>query len=252
MMSFRKCFPRKFFSRKSARKPPKTVWGRILHFVAKMMIGFTLLTIVLVLPLRFINPFGSMLMLERKIANWNMPEQRSWQDFDQISDNIKMAVIASEDQNFATHWGFDFHAINRAVHYNQQHKNSRKIQGASTITQQVAKNMFLWSARSWIRKGFETWFTIWIELLWSKERTLEIYLNSVEWGEGIFGIEAASRHYFNVSAKQLTPQQASLLAALLPNPLHWRPTDDHVQRKAAWIRVQMANLGGRRYLQQFD
>ncbi|MDF7666785.1 monofunctional biosynthetic peptidoglycan transglycosylase [Orbaceae bacterium ESL0727] len=223
-------------------------WRRLGRLIAHLIIGFIVLSIIAVLLLRFINPFGTMLMLERKITHWDTTQQRIWQDYDHIADNIKIAVIASEDQNFATHFGFDFNAINRAIDDNQKRN---KIRGASTLTQQVAKNIFLWPARSWVRKGLEAWFTLWIELLWSKERILEIYLNSAEWGDGIFGIEAASRHYFNVSANQLTPKQASLLAAMLPNPLHWTPSTPFVQRKAAWIRVQMANLGGKHYLQQF-
>ena len=220
---------------------------RILSICKRVIIGLLLLSFCSIFAMRWLNPLGSMLMLERKISNWNITQQRIWKDWDEISDNIKIAVIASEDQNFSNHWGFDFKAINIAFKYN---KNNKRIHGASTITQQVAKNIFLWPARSWIRKGFESWLTILIELIWPKKRTLEIYLNCVEWGEGIFGIEAASRHYFNVSAKQLTPYQASLLAATLPNPRKWDPAspDDYLQKKAKWIQTQMNNLGGKNYL----
>ena len=229
----------------------KITLRKTLSIIKKIVIGFMLVSVFLILLMRWVNPFCSMLMVERKIAHWNISQQRTWKDWDQISDNIKIAVIAAEDQNFADHWGFDFKAINRALIYNQK---NRKIRGASTITQQVAKNIFLWSSRSWIRKGVESWFTVWIEVIWSKQRTLEIYLNSVEWGEGIFGIEAASRHYFNVSANQLTPYQASLLAATLPNPRKWSPAnpDDKIQKKAEWIRGQMNNLGGKSYLKQLN
>ena len=211
---------------------------KTISIAKKVLIGLMLFSVFLILLMRWVNPWGSMLMVERKIANWNINQQRIWKDWDQISDNIKIAVIAAEDQQFANHWGFDFKAINRALNYN---KNNRKIRGASTITQQVAKNIFLWSSRNWIRKGVESWFTVWIELIWSKQRTLEIYLNSVEWGEGIFGIEAASRHYFGVSAKQLTKEQASLLAAILPNPRKWSPVNPNIltQKKAKWILGQM-------------
>ena len=227
----------------------KLTLRKTLSIITKIVIGFMLVSVFIILLMRWVNPFGSMLMVERKIAHWNITQQRTWKDWDQISDNIKIAVIAAEDQNFADHWGFDFKAINRALIYNQK---NRKIRGASTITQQVAKNIFLWPSRSWIRKGIESWFTVWIELIWSKQRTLEIYLNSVEWGEGIFGIEAASRHYFNVSANQLTPHQASLLAATLPNPRKWNPANpnDRIKKKAEWIRQQMTNLGGKNYLKQ--
>ncbi|WP_443135233.1 monofunctional biosynthetic peptidoglycan transglycosylase [Gilliamella sp. B3022] len=210
-----------------------------------------LLSVSLVLLMRWIDPFSSMLMVERKFSDKKIIQQRTWKDWDHISDNIKIAVIAAEDQNFANHWGFDFKAIERALKHNQ---NNKKIRGASTITQQVAKNIFLWSSRSWIRKSIESWFTLEIELLWSKKRTLEIYLNSVEWGNGIFGIEAASQYYFHVSAKQLTPYQASLLAAILPNPRKWNPAkpNHYIQKKAQWIHNQMNNLGGNNYLKQLN
>ena len=224
---------------------------KTISIAKKVLIGLMLFSVFLILLMRWVNPWGSMLMVERKIANWNINQQRIWKDWDQISDNIKIAVIAAEDQQFANHWGFDFKAINRALNYN---KNNRKIRGASTITQQVAKNIFLWSSRNWIRKGVESWFTVWIELIWSKQRTLEIYLNSVEWGEGIFGIEVASRHYFGVSAKQLTKEQASLLAAILPNPRKWSPVNPNIftQKKAKWILGQMENLDTKKYLKKLN
>lgn len=224
---------------------------KTISIAKKVLIGLMLFSVFLILLMRWVNPWGSMLMVERKMANWNINQQRIWKDWDQISDNIKIAVIAAEDQQFANHWGFDFKAINRALNYN---KNNRKIRGASTITQQVAKNIFLWSSRNWIRKGVESWFTVWIELIWSKQRTLEIYLNSVEWGEGIFGIEAASRHYFGVSAKQLTKEQASLLAAILPNPRKWSPVNPNIltQKKAKWILGQMENLDTKKYLKKLN
>jgi monofunctional glycosyltransferase len=225
------------------------LFKKILNFAKKSVIGFMLLSVVLIVVMRWVDPLSSMIMIQRKISNWEVKQQRIWKSWDEISDNIKLAVIASEDQNFPNHWGFDFNAINLALIYNQKQK---KIRGASTITQQVAKNIFLWSSRSWIRKGIETWLTLWIELIWPKQRILEVYLNSVEWGDGIFGIEAASYHYFNVNAKQLTPTQASLLAATLPNPRKWNPAKPsvNIQKKAQWIRMQINNLGGKQYLNQ--
>ncbi|MCX8656253.1 monofunctional biosynthetic peptidoglycan transglycosylase [Gilliamella sp. B2894] len=229
----------------------KSLFKKIFNITKKLIILFMLLSVSLVLLMRWIDPFSSMLMVERKFSDKKIIQQRTWKDWDHISDNIKIAVIAAEDQNFANHWGFDFKAIERALKHNQ---NNKKIRGASTITQQVAKNIFLWSSRSWIRKSIESWFTLEIELLWSKKRTLEIYLNSVEWGNGIFGIEAASQYYFHVSAKQLTPYQASLLAAILPNPRKWNPAkpNHYIQKKAQWIRNQMNNLGGNNYLKQLN
>ena len=229
----------------------KSLLKRVFNITKKMIIGFILLSFLIVLLLRWVAPFGSMLMVERKLTHWNITQQRTWKDWNQISDHIKIAVIAAEDQKFANHWGFDFKAIDHALQHN---RNNKKIRGASTISQQVAKNIFLWPSRSWIRKGFESLFTLEIELLWSKRRTLEIYLNSVEWGEGIFGIEAASQYYFQVSANKLTPYQASLLAATLPNPRKWNPANpnNHIQKKAQWIRNQMNNLGGKNYLKQLN
>ncbi len=130
-----------------------------------------------------------------------------------LPDDLKMAVIAAEDQKFAEHWGFDFAAIHAALQHNQA---GGSLRGASTLSQQVAKNLFLWSGRSWLRKGLEAWFTALIELLWPKQRILEVYLNSVEWGDGIFGAEAAARQHFGRGAPYLSARQASLLAAVLP------------------------------------
>ncbi|OCG06907.1 monofunctional biosynthetic peptidoglycan transglycosylase [Gilliamella sp. wkB178] len=210
-----------------------------------------LLSILSILIMRWVNPFGSMLMLERKIVNWNITQQQIWKDWDEISDNIKIAVMASEDQNFPKHWGFDFNAISKALKYNQ---NNKKTRGASTITQQVAKNIFLWPSRSWVRKGIEAWFTIWIEFIWSKQRILEIYLNYAEWGEGIFGIEAASRYYFHTSAKNLTLNQACLLAAILPNPRNLSPSqpNKYTLNKASWIQGQIINLNKTIYLKKLN
>ncbi|WP_392558596.1 monofunctional biosynthetic peptidoglycan transglycosylase [Orbus mooreae] len=224
---------------------------RVFRLIKKIIIAFIILSILLVLIFRFINPPGTMLMVQQKIADWDGKQVREWRNFDMISDNIKIAVIAAEDQNFVNHFGFDVDAIERAITYNE---NSQNIRGASTITQQVAKNLFLWPSRSFIRKGFELWFTLWIELFWSKERILEVYLNSVEWGNGIFGIEAAAQYYFNTSAKKLTLGQASLLAAILPNPRNLSPThpSQNVINKARWIQEQVKNLDKNSYLNKIS
>lgn len=224
---------------------------RVFRLIKKIIIAFIILSVLLVLIFRFINPPGTMLMVQQKITDWGGKQVREWRNFDMISDNIKIAVIAAEDQNFVNHFGFDVDAIERAITYNE---NSQNVRGASTITQQVAKNLFLWPSRSFIRKGFELWFTLWIELFWSKERILEVYLNSVEWGNGIFGIEAAARYYFNTSAKKLTLEQASLLAAILPNPRNLSPThpSQNVLNKARWIQEQVRNLNKNIYLNKIS
>ncbi|WP_372866011.1 monofunctional biosynthetic peptidoglycan transglycosylase, partial [Pseudomonas sp.] len=176
---------------------------------------------------------------------------RSWRPWNELPDDLKIAVIAGEDQKFAEHWGFDIAAIRAALVHNQQ---GGSLRGASTLSQQVAKNLFLWSGRSWLRKGIEFWFTGLIELLWPKQRILEVYLNSVEWGTGIFGAEAAARHHFNIGAPYLSAQQASLMAAVLPNPRQRSASQPSAQvsRRARWIRQQMRQLGGSDYLSRLQ
>lgn len=225
----------------------------VLRRLFRAALWFAAGSVVLVLVFRWMPPPGTALMVERKIESWFDGEpidlQRDWEPWEKISDDLKVAVIAGEDQKFASHHGFDFTAIQAALAHNER---GGTIRGASTLSQQVAKNQFLWSGRSWLRKGLEVWFTALIELLWSKERILEVYLNSAEWDEGVFGAQAAARHHFGVDASQLTRQQASLLAAVLPNPRNWsasRPSS-YVARRAGWIRQQMSQLGGDGYLEQ--
>ncbi|MFC3284721.1 monofunctional biosynthetic peptidoglycan transglycosylase [Litchfieldella rifensis] len=217
------------------------------------LIGFVALSIMLVMLFRAVPVFGSMVMVERKMQSWLTREpiaiEHRWRPWSGLSDNAKLAVIAAEDQRFPLHHGFDVDEMRRAWEVSQ---NGGRLRGASTISQQTAKNLFLWTGRSWVRKGLEAWFTLLIELLWPKERILEVYLNIVEWDNGVFGLEAAAQHHFGVSAHQLTEVQASRLAAVLPNPRDWsasRP-GPHVERRSAWIRQQMRNLGGASYLQQ--
>lgn len=157
----------------------------------------------------------------------------------------KLAVIASEDQLFPDHNGFDIKGIERALAFNKK-KKGKKIRGASTISQQVAKNVFLWQGRSWFRKGLEVYFTFLIELVWSKKRILEVYLNEAEMGKGIFGIEAAARKYYKKPASKLTRTEAAMIAASLPNPVRYtvKPVSTYVSRKYPWVLRQMNNLDG--------
>ena len=226
---------------------------RPLRRLAKFLFRCLLASVLLVLVLRWVPPPGSMLMVERKLESWfggqPIDLQRDWRPWAELPDELKVAVIAAEDQKFAEHWGFDLDAIRAALAHNER---GGSLRGASTLSQQVAKNLFLWSGRSWLRKGLEAWFTVLIETLWPKQRILEVYLNSAEWGAGVFGAEAAARYHFGRSAAQLNAQQASLLAAVLPNPREWsaaRP-GAYVQRRAAWIRRQMSQLGGSYYLER--
>ncbi|MBD9483573.1 monofunctional biosynthetic peptidoglycan transglycosylase [Pseudomonas sp. PDM14] len=227
----------------------------LLRRLFKLLFWFALGSALLVLVLRWINPPGTALMIERKVESWvdgqPIDLQRSWRPWRELPDHLKVAVIAAEDQKFAEHWGFDIPAIQQALAHNEQ---GGSLRGASTLSQQVAKNLLLWSGRSWPRKALEAWFTGLIEVFWPKQRILEIYLNSVEWGDGVFGAEAAARHHFGVGAPYLSRQQASLLAAVLPNPRAWNPgrPGPHVSRRASWIRQQMQQLGGSHYLNQLS
>lgn len=159
-----------------------------------------------------------------------------------ISSNAGLAVIAAEDQLFSDHNGFDWKSIKKAMEYNKKKPN--RVRGASTISQQVAKNVFLWQGRSWIRKGFEVYFTFMIELVWGKKRILEVYLNVIETGKGIFGVEAASQSYFNKPASKLSRREAAMIAACLPNPKRYsiKPPSGYVLRRASWVMQQMNNL----------
>jgi monofunctional biosynthetic peptidoglycan transglycosylase len=172
------------------------------------------------------------------------PIQYKWVSRKKISSNALAAVIASEDQQFYRHYGFDFKSIRSSIA--AYINDGRRLRGASTISQQVAKNLFLTPSKSFIRKGLEAWFTLLIELLWSKERILVVYLNIAEFGDHLFGIEAASNHYFGISAKNLSRSQAAMLAATLPNPLKMRAArpSNYVIRRQHWILRQMRNLGG--------
>lgn len=169
--------------------------------------------------------------------------KKDWEPLEKISPNLQLAVVCSEDQNFVHHSGFDFDAINKAIKYNEHH---RRKHGASTISQQTAKNVFLWTGRSWFRKGLEVYFTFLIECLWSKERIMEVYLNVIETGDGIYGAEATATIFFHKHALYLSKGEASLIAAVLPNPIRFsiaRP-GGYILKRQGWIIHQMALWGG--------
>lgn len=223
-------------------------WGRrILKGLAWTVGGFMACTAILVLALRFVPIPVSALMVERRMTAWadGKPYRahHRWVSLEDISPNMGVAVIAAEDQNFPDHFGFDWQAIEKAYVHNE---HSRRKRGASTVSQQTAKNLFLWESRSWVRKGFEVWFTLLLESEWSKRRILEAYLNVVEFGDGVYGVEAASRMYFGKPASRLTPSEAALLAAVLPNPHKYRVNapSEYVRGRQAWILKQMRQLGG--------
>ena len=172
-----------------------------------------------------------------------MKLKKDWTPIDEMSATMPLAVIASEDQNFEEHFGFDLDAIRKAQEYNERHKGKR-MKGASTISQQTAKNVFLWPSRSWIRKGFEVYFTFLIEIFWSKQRIMEVYLNVIEMGDGVYGAEAAAQEYFHKPSKKLSVREAALIAAVLPNPRKWSPAKPtaYIQRKSGRIVHFMSRL----------
>ncbi len=224
------------------------------RLVAAVIMAWLVVTLVPVVLLRWIPPVTSAFMLEARIGALRAGDRRyrtdyHWVSLEQISPQAAIAVIASEDQTFPYNYGFDFHSIRSAV---RAAEHGARLRGASTISQQVARNLFLWPGRSWVRKGIEAYFTVLLEVLWPKERILEVYLNVAQFGRGIYGVEAAARRFYHEPAARLTAAQAALLAAVLPDPLHW-----HVERpsrfvawKQQWILTQMRNLGGTAYLRE--
>ncbi len=232
--------------RKPRKAPPQSKLRKFARIAGKVILWFLGITFVWVLALRFINPPITFLMLqrgiERKVDGRDWKIEKKWIHFDDLSDNLKKAAIAGEDVNFLKHWGFDFKAMENAFEKNQK---SKRVIGGSTISQQTAKNVFLWPGRSYIRKAFEGYFTGLIELLWSKQRILEVYLNVIETGDGLYGAEAASWNYYNKSAVSMTKQQAALLVAVFPNPRRWSPAKptSYIYRKQNLILRNMRRLG---------
>ena len=216
------------------------------------VIAWIVLTALPVVLMRWWHPFSSAFMLNASLVHAsekNYETRYTWRDLENISPNAALAVIASEDQQFPFHAGFDLKSIREAVRQNAHRKRPR---GASTISQQVAKNLFLWNGGGYARKGLEAWFTVLIEFLWPKERILEVYLNIAQFGRGTFGVEAASRAYFRKPAARITRAEAATLAAVLPNPIRLRADrpSNYVIARRDWIVGQMRGLGGREYLEE--
>src|SRR5574344_503413 len=206
-----------------------------------VVLGYLCLSLLLTIIYRFANPPITILMVQRCIeqkfsSDRKVRLQKEWVSLDEISPNMVRAVVASEDNNFVHHHGFDFQSIKRAQRYNE--KTGKKARGASTISQQTAKNVFLWIQKSYIRKGLEVWQTSLIELIWGKARIMEVYLNVIEFGDGIYGVEAASEYYFNKHAEDLTKREAALLAACLPSPLTRNPASpsSYLSNRASMIQ----------------
>jgi len=215
----------------------------IFRLTYKSFLSFIILSVLWVLAYRWVDVPGTPLMKIRYFqSDRKIPIKHQWVPLDNISKNLQLAVICSEDQRFIKHRGFDTKAIKKAI---SAHASGKRLRGASTISQQTAKNVFLWPQRSWIRKGLESYFTFLIETFWSKERILEIYLNSIEMGEGIYGAEAAATFWFNTSSKNLNTDEAAAIAAILPNPRKFMadPPSNYVQKRKKWILQQMHNYG---------
>ena len=199
-------------------------------------------------------PFSAV-MVERQLGAWLSGDfgyvaHSDWVSMDEISPWMGLAVIAAEDQKFPEHWGFDVSAIEKALAHNERNEN--RIRGASTLSQQTAKNLFLWDGRSWVRKGLEARLTLGMETVWSKKRILTVYLNIAEFGDGVFGVEAAAQRYFHKPASRLSLSEAALLAAVLPNPLRFKANapSGYVRSRQAWIMRQMRQLGGESFMRE--
>jgi monofunctional glycosyltransferase len=218
--------------------------SRLLFRIFLWFLGISICSVVL---FRFVPVPFTLLMLQRcmeqKVDGKDIKLKKDWTSIHDMSAAMPLAVIASEDQKFEEHFGFDLDAIQKAEKYNERHKGKR-LKGASTISQQTAKNVFLWPSRSWVRKGFEVYFTFLIEIFWSKQRIMEVYLNVIEMGDGIYGVSAASDEFFHKSPKSLSVREAALIAAVLPNPRKWSPArpSPYIQRKAGRIMHFMGNL----------
>lgn len=226
---------------------------RIFRFLLKCCVWFIILTVLWVVIYRYIPIYYTPLMAIRSFENTEKSStfKHNWVDIEDISIHLQKAVICSEDQKFVNHNGFDIEAIEKAY---QNNKKSKRIKGASTISQQTAKNVFLWPNRSWLRKGLETYFTFLIEKLWSKERILEVYLNSIEMGNGVYGAEAASQHWFGTSAKRLNINQSAAIAAILPNPRRYKaqPATSYISARKQWIIKQMGFYGPLKFPKKKD
>ncbi len=228
----------------------------LIRFLASLLVLVLLISAVPVVLMRWWHPVTSAFMLR---ARWEAAlahdrryrTQYEWVDLEHISPNAALAVVAEEDQEFPFHAGFDFRSIREAVRASTRGK---RLRGASTISQQVAKNLFLWSGRSYTRKALEAWFTVLLENCWPKERILETYLNIAEFGRGVYGVEAAAQKFFHEPAARLTPEQAALLAAVLPDPrlMHVDRPSRYVLERRDWVLDQMRRLGGSAYLRSVE
>ena len=220
----------------------KKFFAKIWTIIWKTCLVIFILSIATTVLYKFVPVPITPLMIIRDVEQLGsgngVTMKHDWVALEEISPKLQLAVVCSEDQNYLKHYGFDWGAIQKAMKSNE---TGKKLRGASTISQQTAKNVFLWPGRSYLRKGLEMYFTFLIEIVWSKERIMEVYLNSIEMGNGIYGAEAASQHWFNKSAKKLTKDEAAAIASVLPNPLRYKasPANSYISGRKAWIKQQM-------------
>jgi monofunctional glycosyltransferase len=219
---------------------------RFFRLIFKIILWFFILSIGFTILYRFVPvPITPLMVIRLWEQAWDEKKDirltKDWVSMSKISRHMPQAVVAAEDQKFLDHWGFDMEAMEKAWEGN---KRGKRIKGASTITQQTAKNVFLWPSRNFVRKGLEAYFTLLMELLWSKERIMEVYLNVIEMGDGIYGIEAAAQTYFKKPAAKLNRSEAAVIAAVLPNPRRWNPSrpTGYIRGRQSWIMRQMNNL----------
>ncbi|HET7332366.1 monofunctional biosynthetic peptidoglycan transglycosylase [Dyella sp.] len=229
------------------------LFRRLLRYAGIVVLSWIALSWFVVLVLRFVPPWTSAVMMERRLSALAHGEKdfqlrQHWVPWSRISPWVPIAMVAGEDQKFPFHHGFDFDSIENAI---DAADDGKRLRGASTISQQTAKNLFLWNGRSFVRKGLEAYFTVLLELTWPKQRILEVYMNIAQLGDGIYGVGAASEMFFHTAPAQLGPAQAARLAAVLPNPdrFHVDRPSAYVQERARWIEQQVSQLGGPAYLQ---
>ena len=226
----------------------KNFLRKLWKITLKVCLWFFIVSIVSVIAFRwvpiYITPLMVIRMAENKLDGKEVVFEKTWKPLEEISPHLQLAVVCSEDQNYLKHNGFDYGAIEKAIKHNKTHKRKR---GASTISQQTAKNVFLWPSRSWIRKSFEVYFTFLIELFWSKERIMEVYLNVIEMGDGVYGAEAAAKKNFNTSAIKLSKYQAAAISSTLPNPRKFsaKKPSAYINKRINWTLQQMRYWGGK-------
>lgn len=219
---------------------------KVLKILIKTLLFLVIFSVLVTLLLKWVavpvTPLMVIRCIEQKSQGKEMVLKHDWVNMDNISPKLQLAVVCSEDQNYLKHYGFDWGAIEKAMKANE---SGKKLRGGSTISQQTAKNVFLWPGRSYIRKGLEAYFTLLIETLWSKERIMEVYLNSIEMGNGVYGAEAAAQFWFKKTAKNLSKDDCAAIAAILPNPLKYsaNPPSAYISKRKAWIKQQMSYWG---------